>query len=168
MSFHLSAENIRVEDNHILRARLRTEGGEWRDSEIDLDQHIGNTNGTFHWDGRGTLCLLDLPNNQPVHQPIDQSTNQPTKLLLKKQQLTIRPLNRLLSHRRKRTLCHRRRRPGPRSPRKPLQRGRSGRGQRRQLGRKNREPRRKLCLWLVVFYLHLGGRCLLIWFFVLV
>lgn len=46
MSFHLSAEDIRVEDGHILKARLRNEAGEWQDSEIDLDQHIGNTNGT--------------------------------------------------------------------------------------------------------------------------
>lgn len=53
MSFHLSAENIHVADNHILRARLRTEGGEWRDSEIDLDHHIGNSNGRFQWDSAG-------------------------------------------------------------------------------------------------------------------
>ncbi|KKY22195.1 putative cyanovirin-n family protein [Diplodia seriata] len=52
MSFHLSAEDIRIDDNHILRARLRTEGGEWRDAEIDLNHHLGNQDGMIHWDGR--------------------------------------------------------------------------------------------------------------------
>ncbi|KAF2083806.1 Cyanovirin-N [Saccharata proteae CBS 121410] len=51
MSFHLSAEDIRIEDGHILKARLRAYDGELRDAEIDLDNHIGNQNGTFHWDG---------------------------------------------------------------------------------------------------------------------
>ncbi|KAL1625500.1 hypothetical protein SLS56_007322 [Neofusicoccum ribis] len=52
MSFHLSAEDIRIEDNHILKARLRTEGGDWNDAEIDLNQHLGNQDGMIHWDGR--------------------------------------------------------------------------------------------------------------------
>lgn len=58
MSFHLSAENIRIEEGHFLRARLRTESGEWNDAEIDLDNHIGNTNGNFHWDGNGETASL--------------------------------------------------------------------------------------------------------------
>lgn len=45
MSFHLSAEDIRIDDNHILRARLQTESGDWNDAEIDLDQHLGNQDG---------------------------------------------------------------------------------------------------------------------------
>lgn len=52
MSFHLSAEDIRVEDNHILRARLRKEDGEWVDAEMDLNEYIGNENGMIHWDGQ--------------------------------------------------------------------------------------------------------------------
>ncbi|KAJ4359497.1 uncharacterized protein N0V89_000052 [Didymosphaeria variabile] len=53
MSFHYSAEegSIRVDDNHILRARLQRADGEWQDAEIDLNNHIGNENGSFFWDG---------------------------------------------------------------------------------------------------------------------
>ncbi|ESZ96272.1 hypothetical protein SBOR_3327 [Sclerotinia borealis F-4128] len=51
MSFHLSAEEIRIDDNHILRARLRNENGDWEDAEIDLNQHLGNQEGMIHWDG---------------------------------------------------------------------------------------------------------------------
>ncbi|KND87212.1 Cyanovirin-N [Tolypocladium ophioglossoides CBS 100239] len=52
MSFHLSAEDIRIEDNHILKARLATVSGDWRDAEFDLDEVLGNQNGMIHWDGR--------------------------------------------------------------------------------------------------------------------
>jgi hypothetical protein len=53
MSFHYSADNIRVDDGHMLRARLQRADGEWNDSEIDLNNHIGNDNGSFFWDGEG-------------------------------------------------------------------------------------------------------------------
>lgn len=45
MTFHHSAEDIRIDDGHILRARLQTADGEWNDSEIDLNNHIGNVDG---------------------------------------------------------------------------------------------------------------------------
>ena len=45
MSFHYSAEDIRVEDNHILKARLQRADGEWQDSEINLNDFLGNDNG---------------------------------------------------------------------------------------------------------------------------
>ncbi|KAL1608673.1 hypothetical protein SLS59_001863 [Nothophoma quercina] len=51
MSFHYSAQDIRVDDGHILRARLQRADGEYNDSEIDLNNHIGNDNGHFYWDG---------------------------------------------------------------------------------------------------------------------
>ncbi|EAW23524.1 CVNH domain-containing protein [Aspergillus fischeri NRRL 181] len=51
MSFHLTAEDIRVEDGHILVARLRNADGEMRDASIDLDKYLGNNNGRFQWDG---------------------------------------------------------------------------------------------------------------------
>ncbi|KAH7138491.1 Cyanovirin-N [Dendryphion nanum] len=51
MTFHYSAEDIRVDDGHILRARLQNGEGEWVDAEIDLNAHIGNDNGYFVWDG---------------------------------------------------------------------------------------------------------------------
>ncbi|OAL51445.1 Cyanovirin-N [Pyrenochaeta sp. DS3sAY3a] len=53
MTFHHSAEDIRIDDGHILRARLQRADGEWNDSEIDLNNHIGNDNGNFFWDGEG-------------------------------------------------------------------------------------------------------------------
>ncbi|KAL1645310.1 hypothetical protein SLS61_008380 [Didymella pomorum] len=53
MSFHYSAQDIRVDDGHILRARLQQADGEWNDSEIDLNDFIGNDNGHFYWDGQG-------------------------------------------------------------------------------------------------------------------
>jgi hypothetical protein len=52
MTFHYSAEDIRVDDGHILRARLQRGDGEWQDAEIDLDQFIGNIDGHFSWDGQ--------------------------------------------------------------------------------------------------------------------
>lgn len=57
MSFHLSAEDIRIEDNHILKARLRNENGDWQDAELDLNNHLGNQDGMIHWDGQGTSIL---------------------------------------------------------------------------------------------------------------
>ncbi|CBY00831.1 hypothetical protein IAQ61_011742 [Plenodomus lingam] len=51
MTFQHSAEDIRIDDGHILRARLRNAEGELNDSEIDLNNHIGNVDGNFVWDG---------------------------------------------------------------------------------------------------------------------
>ncbi|KAI8940655.1 hypothetical protein NX059_001925 [Plenodomus lindquistii] len=51
MTFHYSAEDIRIDDGHILKARLQTADGEWNDAEIDLNNHIGNMDGHFVWDG---------------------------------------------------------------------------------------------------------------------
>ncbi|KAG9196017.1 hypothetical protein G6011_01138 [Alternaria panax] len=53
MTFYYTAENIRIDDGHVLRARLQRADGEWNDAEIDLNQHIGNENGHFVWDGEG-------------------------------------------------------------------------------------------------------------------
>ncbi|KAI0595188.1 hypothetical protein F4775DRAFT_570490 [Biscogniauxia sp. FL1348] len=52
MSFFTTSENIRLEDNHILRARLRKVNGDWVDSEINLNDFIGNNDGHFAWDGK--------------------------------------------------------------------------------------------------------------------
>jgi hypothetical protein len=51
MSFHLSAENVRIEENHILVALLCNADGELKDASIDLDQFIGNNEGSFQWGG---------------------------------------------------------------------------------------------------------------------
>ncbi|GAQ11556.1 cyanovirin-N homolog [Aspergillus lentulus] len=53
MSFHLSAVDIRIEDGHVLVARLRRADGELQDASIDLDNCLGNDNGRFQWDGVG-------------------------------------------------------------------------------------------------------------------
>ncbi|OJJ86772.1 CVNH domain-containing protein [Aspergillus glaucus CBS 516.65] len=51
MSFHLTAEDIVIEDNHILKAQLRNGDDELVESTIDLNEHLGNNGGNFHWDG---------------------------------------------------------------------------------------------------------------------
>lgn len=46
-NFHLTADipSIRIDDTHILRARVTRENGEHVDAEIDLNQYIGNIDG---------------------------------------------------------------------------------------------------------------------------
>ncbi|KAL4882057.1 Cyanovirin-N [Aspergillus karnatakaensis] len=51
MSFHLSAQNIRVEDDHILHAELQNEDGDWVEAELDLNHVLGNNDGRFEWHG---------------------------------------------------------------------------------------------------------------------
>ncbi|KAJ6779295.1 hypothetical protein PWT90_07910 [Aphanocladium album] len=58
-SFHTSASNIRVDDGHILRARLRNGNGEEVDSELDLNSCIGNSGGRFSWGSR-TFAIVDF------------------------------------------------------------------------------------------------------------
>ncbi|KAK1999382.1 CVNH domain-containing protein [Colletotrichum falcatum] len=53
MSFHVSAQDIRVDDGHILRARLNNSNGDAVDAEYDLNDCLGNNNGTFEWGGNG-------------------------------------------------------------------------------------------------------------------
>jgi hypothetical protein len=53
MTFYHTAEEIRIDDGHMLRARLQTADGNWNDSEIDLNSCIGNDNGHFVWEGQG-------------------------------------------------------------------------------------------------------------------
>lgn len=45
MSFHLTAENLRLEEGHILIAQLHNADGELVDSSIDLNTIIGNVDG---------------------------------------------------------------------------------------------------------------------------
>jgi len=51
MSFHVSAENTRVDEGHLLRATLRKADGNFADAELDLNQVIGNSYGQFEWGG---------------------------------------------------------------------------------------------------------------------
>lgn len=48
MSFHHSAEDIRIDDKHFLRASLRNENGDLVEAEFDLDTVIGNSEGLFY------------------------------------------------------------------------------------------------------------------------
>lgn len=50
-NFHASAEHIRVDDGHILRAVLHNGSGEAVEAELDLNSVIGNDNGNFFWGG---------------------------------------------------------------------------------------------------------------------
>jgi hypothetical protein len=45
MPFIQTAQNVRVDEGHILRASLQKGDGNWVDAEIDLNNHVGNNNG---------------------------------------------------------------------------------------------------------------------------
>lgn len=45
MSFHESASDIKLEDDHILVATLRNEDGDEEESTLDLNEFIGNNDG---------------------------------------------------------------------------------------------------------------------------
>lgn len=47
MSFHQSAVSVELDDDHILKAALRNEDGDEQDSELDLNDIIGNNDGTL-------------------------------------------------------------------------------------------------------------------------
>ncbi|KFA80691.1 hypothetical protein S40288_01754 [Stachybotrys chartarum IBT 40288] len=53
MPFHESAQNVTVEDGHVLRAELANVEGEHVEAEFDLNSCIGNNNGSFEWGGSG-------------------------------------------------------------------------------------------------------------------
>ncbi|CAE6434200.1 unnamed protein product, partial [Rhizoctonia solani] len=44
--------SIKLSDSHTLTARF-LHNGEWRESYLDLNDHIGNIDGKFAWDGQG-------------------------------------------------------------------------------------------------------------------
>ncbi|KAJ0416325.1 Cyanovirin-N [Aspergillus carlsbadensis] len=53
MSFHVSAQNISVEDGHRLVAELQNEDGDYVHAELNLDDVLGNDDGSFQWGGGG-------------------------------------------------------------------------------------------------------------------
>lgn len=61
-NFFQTAQNIRLEDRHILRASLQRVDGEWQDAEIDLNQFIGNEDGKLP----ATLSSFPSPLPSPV------------------------------------------------------------------------------------------------------
>lgn len=46
MSFHLNSQDIRVEDGHLLVGQLQNDDGDYVDASIDLNEIIGNDEGT--------------------------------------------------------------------------------------------------------------------------
>ncbi|KAI8715248.1 CVNH domain-containing protein [Fusarium sp. LHS14.1] len=51
VNFHLSSEDIELEDGHILVAKCGNGDGEMVESRLDLDYYIGNDDGSFSWGG---------------------------------------------------------------------------------------------------------------------
>ena len=49
MSFFESCQDVVLVDGHILQASAQDEDGNWCESEIDLDELIGNMDGRFEW-----------------------------------------------------------------------------------------------------------------------
>lgn len=47
MAFHLSAQDLRIEDNHHLVGQLQNTEGEFVDASINLDEVLGNEDGLF-------------------------------------------------------------------------------------------------------------------------
>lgn len=60
MSFSASSKDIRLEHGHILHAKCENTAGNFDDSYIDLDHHIGNTDGKPHSESSGCYCYLAL------------------------------------------------------------------------------------------------------------
>jgi hypothetical protein len=51
MSFIESSQNVWLEDGHILHAQCQDGNGNFNECIIDLNKHVGNTDGWFMWDG---------------------------------------------------------------------------------------------------------------------
>ena len=58
MTFIQSAENVRIDDGHILRAQLRNVNGDLVDAEIDLDHVIGNNWGIYRYKTPRIICIV--------------------------------------------------------------------------------------------------------------
>ncbi|KAF9997700.1 hypothetical protein BGZ80_006942, partial [Entomortierella chlamydospora] len=50
MSFSATSMNVYLHHDHVLRATCQDEDGNWVESELDLDDFIGNDDGWFSWD----------------------------------------------------------------------------------------------------------------------
>lgn len=57
MSFHVTSQDISVDNKHILVAQLQNEGGEYVDASIDLNQFLGNKNGM----SPSSPCYMSIP-----------------------------------------------------------------------------------------------------------
>ncbi|KAG0250474.1 hypothetical protein BG011_008320 [Mortierella polycephala] len=50
-NFSQTSNRITLVDGHILSAHCRKANGEWNESKIDLNDFIGNEDGSFEWNG---------------------------------------------------------------------------------------------------------------------
>lgn len=69
MSFQGSAEDISVDENGILRAKLFNAGGDAVDAEFDLNTILGNDNGSFQWGGESKTALYTPCISSVANQP---------------------------------------------------------------------------------------------------
>ena len=51
VNFHLSSQDIELQDGHILVAKCANSDGEYVDAQLDLNYYIGNNDGSFEWGG---------------------------------------------------------------------------------------------------------------------
>ncbi|KAK0390176.1 hypothetical protein NLU13_3748 [Sarocladium strictum] len=70
-NFHESAQDIHVEDGHVLKAVLNNVEGEGVEAEFDLNQIIGNVNGEFVWGGENFALSaeeisFEIEEDQPI------------------------------------------------------------------------------------------------------
>lgn len=47
MAFHLSSQDLHIDENRYLIGQLQNSDGEYIDASIDLDQFLGNNDGLF-------------------------------------------------------------------------------------------------------------------------
>ncbi|KAG6143317.1 hypothetical protein E4U38_004268 [Claviceps purpurea] len=51
MSFSITSQNIHLREAHLLYASCLDSEGNWQDCSFDLNDCLGNDNGSFVWDG---------------------------------------------------------------------------------------------------------------------
>lgn len=63
MSFHESSTDIELDDDHILKATLRDGDGEEHESELNLNEIIGNNDGKYSWSTQKSLRIACRDSN---------------------------------------------------------------------------------------------------------
>ncbi|EGD97185.1 cyanovirin-N homolog [Trichophyton mentagrophytes] len=77
MSFHQSAQGVRLEDDHVLVAELRNDNGDYVTARLDLNSVLGNFNGNFSWGERdfsNSACNIRLQFDEAINLPILRAT----------------------------------------------------------------------------------------------
>ncbi|EGD90629.1 hypothetical protein H112_02093 [Trichophyton rubrum D6] len=72
MSFHETAREVRIEDDYVLVAELRNDNGDYVTARLNLNEVLGNFNGSFSWGER------DFSNSASnIWLQFDEATNLP-------------------------------------------------------------------------------------------